>query len=291
MSKSLKDTKFILNKYHIKANKKLGQNFLINDEVINEIITSSIIGKNDLVIEIGPGLGTLTSELLEKAGKVIAIELDDRMINILEDRFKRYTNFILIQNDVLKVNLTEIINKQKENFEHVKIVANLPYYITTPIIMKLLEDRLKIKTITVMVQKEVAERITANPGDKLSGAITYSVNYYADAEKVVFVDKSSFIPSPEVDSEVIKLIIRNEPKVQVESEELFFKIIKASFMQRRKTLLNGLINAKIIEKEKLITILKELEYDISIRGEKLTLEQFAKLSNLIYKTISENKKI
>ena len=291
MSKSLKDTKFILNKYHIKANKKLGQNFLINDEVINEIITSSNIGKNDLVIEIGPGLGTLTSELLEKAGKVIAIELDDRMINILEDRFKLYTNFILIQNDVLKVNLTEIINKQKENFEHVKIVANLPYYITTPIIMKLLEDRLKIETITVMVQKEVAERITANPGDKLSGAITYSVDYYAEAEKVILVDKSSFIPSPEVDSEVIKLIIRNEPKVQVESEELFFKIIKASFMQRRKILLNGLINAKIIEKEKLIKILKELEYDISIRGEKLTLEQFAKLSNLIYKTISENKKI
>ncbi len=286
MRNSLEDTKFILKKYHITANKKLGQNFLINDEVINGIVEASNIQKEDLVIEIGPGLGTLTSELLENAGKVIAIELDENMIPILNDRFKLYDNFELLNEDVLKVDLNKLISENMGGLSKAKVVANLPYYITTPIIMKLLEDKLNIESITVMVQKEVADRITAKPGDKLSGSITYSVDYYAEAEKIVFVDKSSFIPAPEVDSEVIKLQIREEPKVHVENEELFFKVIKASFMQRRKTLLNGLNNSGIIkDKESLKEILQKLGLSVDIRGEKLTIEQFAELSNLIDKTI------
>lgn len=286
MTKSLEDTKFILNKYHITANKRLGQNFLINDEVINNIVKASNIQKDDLVIEIGPGLGTLTSELLECAGKVIAIELDEKMIPILNDRFKLYNNFELINEDVLKVDLNKLINDNMVDLSKAKVVANLPYYITTPIIMKLLEEKLNIESITVMVQKEVADRITAEPGDKLSGSITYSVNYYAEAEKIAFVDKSSFIPAPEVDSEVIKLQIKKEPKVYVGNEQLFFKIIKASFMQRRKTLLNGLSNSGIVkDKEKLKEILEKLNLSIDVRGEKLTIEEFAKLTNLIDKTI------
>lgn len=288
MKNSLDETKFILKKYNITANKRYGQNFLINDNVIQEISEVAEIEKTDLVIEIGPGLGTLTSKLLEKAGKVIAIELDDKMIKILNDRFKLYSNFILINDDILQVNLKELIGQNEKEFSSVKVVANLPYYITTPIIMKLLEERLKIDSITVMVQKEVADRITAKPGDKFSGAITYSVDYYAEAENVIFVSKDCFIPSPEVDSEVIKLQIRKTPAVKVENEELFFKVIKASFMQRRKTLINGLINSGIItNKEKIRDIFKEAELDIEIRGEKLNMEQFAKLSNLIYKSIQK----
>ena len=286
MNSSLEDTKFILRKYNIAANKRLGQNFLINDDVIENIIEAANIEEKDLVIEIGPGLGTLTSKLLEKAGKVIAIELDEKMITILKDRFKLYNNFILLNEDVLKVDLNMLIQENIANLEKVKVVANLPYYITTPIIMKLLEDKLSIHSITVMVQKEVADRITAIPGDKLSGAITYSVHYYAEAKKVVFVDKSSFIPAPEVDSEVIKLDIREKPVVEVDNESMFFKIIKASFMQRRKTLVNGLVNSGIItDKVKIKEIFDNIGLDINTRGEKLTIEQFAKLSNLIYRDI------
>lgn len=286
MSSSLEDTKFILREYNITANKKLGQNFLINDNVIENIIEASNIEEKDLVIEIGPGLGTLTSKLLERAEKVIAIELDDKMISILKDRFKLYNNFILLNDDVLKIDLNSLIKENVGDLEKIKIVANLPYYITTPIIMKLLEDKLGIYSITVMVQKEVADRITAMPGDKLSGAITYSVNYYAEAKKIVFVDKSSFIPAPEVDSEVIKLDIRKTPVVEVDNEEMFFRVIKASFMQRRKTLVNGLVNSGIItDKVRIKEIFDNIGIDMNIRGEKLTIEQFAELSNLIYRDI------
>lgn len=286
MQNTLEDTKYILNKYNIKANKKLGQNFLISDEVINKIINASKIDKEDLVIEIGPGLGTLTSNLLENAGKVIAIELDKNMIKILKDRFNLYDNLILLNEDVLKVDLKELITKYSNKEGKVKVVANLPYYITTPIIMKLLEDRLDIESITVMVQKEVADRITAIPGDKLSGAITYSVNYYAETKNIAYVDKNCFMPAPEVDSEVIQLKIRNKPQVDVENKELFFKVIKASFMQRRKTLVNGLINSGIItDKSAIKNIFELIGLNLEIRGEKLTIEQFAELSNLIGKTI------
>ena len=286
ITSSLEDTKFILKKYNIKANKKLGQNFLVDDDVIDSIIASADLSRNSVVIEIGPGLGTLTAKLLEKAGKVIGIELDERMIKILNDRFSLYNNLLLINDDILKVNMKQLISENLKEFSEVKIVANLPYYITTPIIMKLLEERLNIESIIVMIQKEVADRITAMPGDKLSGAITYSVNYYAEPYKIEFVDKCSFIPSPEVDSEVIKLKIREKPVVSVENEELFFKLIKASFMQRRKTLKNGISNSGIVKDKKILTeIFEKLGLDAEVRGETLSLEQFAKLSNLMSKTL------
>lgn len=282
------ETKFILNKYGIHANKSLGQNFLINNEVVSTIIESANISNKDLVIEIGPGLGTLTSRLLEKAGKVICVELDDRMISILEDRFKLYDNFELIHNDVLKVDLNKIIeeNLENSNLKTAKIVANLPYYITTPIIMKLLEEKLNIETITVMIQKEVADRLVALPGTKNAGAITYSVYYYADAIKIIDVEKNSFIPEPNVTSTVIQLKIRKESLLQVENEELMFKIIKQAFMQRRKTLVNALSNLAIFNnKEEIIQLLKELNINEKVRGEALTIEQYAKITNRILKKI------
>lgn len=275
------ETKFIMKKYNITANKNYGQNFLIDENVVDEIINSSNITTDDIVIEIGPGLGTLTSALLEKAGKVICIELDKKMLDILNDRFKLYKNFELINDDILKVDLKSLINKNLSEYKNAKIVANLPYYITTPIIMKLLEDRLDIESITVMVQKEVAQRLIAAPGGKFAGAITYSVAYYSEPKKIIEVSNQSFIPSPEVDSEVIKLSLRKQPQVIVNDEEKFFKLIKFSFMQRRKTFLNGVSNSGFVDKQKLKEILEKLQINENIRGENLTLKQFAQIANLI----------
>ena len=286
MQSSLEETKSILKKYNITANKKLGQNFLISDEVINEIINASEVNKTDLVIEIGPGLGTLTSKLLEKAGKVIAIELDTKMLKILQDRFFLYKNFVLLNADVLKVDLNTLIAENKGELNNVKIVANLPYYITTPIVMKLLEEKIPVDSITVMVQKEVADRLTALPGEKLSGAITYTVNYYAEASKIIFVDRNNFIPAPEVDSEVIKLKIRQEPAVNVKNEKVFFRLIKESFSHRRKTLVNGLENSGMFkDKEQIKQLLEKMNLETNVRGENLSINQFAELSNLIAESI------
>lgn len=279
----LEDTKFLMKKYNIVANKSLGQNFLIDDNVVDTIVSSANISKNDLVIEIGPGLGTLTAKLLEKANKVIAIELDDKMVTILKNRFEFYNNFKLLHDDILKVNLKDLIQNEMEKCSHVKIVANLPYYITTPIIMKLLEDKLPIESITVMVQKEVADRLTAIPGDKNTGAISYSVSYYCIPEKLLLVPSNSFIPAPDVNSEVIQLKIRDVAPVTLEDETLFFKIIKASFMQRRKTLLNGLSNAGIASKEMIKNMLNDLGLSETVRGEALSLKQFADISNYLSK--------
>ena len=282
MENILEETRFIMKKYNIKANKNLGQNFLINEEVVKNIVECSKIEKEDLVIEIGPGLGTLTKYLLEKAGKVICIELDTKMLQILEDRFSLYDNFELINNDVLKVDLKNIIEKEKTQgkIKQVKIVANLPYYITTPIIMKLLEEELELESITVMIQKEVADRLIAIPGDKNTGAITYSVYYYASSEAIMEVPNSSFIPEPEVTSKVIKLNIRKEPVVTPKDKEKMFKIIKYAFTQKRKTLLNSLTNNKIFEnKQQGIEILNSLQINENCRPEELTLEQFKKISD------------
>lgn len=276
------ETKFIMKKYGIYANKSLGQNFLIDDNVVKSIADSANISDEDLVIEIGPGLGTLTNELLQRAKKVIAVELDTRMIKILEDRFALYKNLEIINNDILKVDLNTIINNEKKSngIKNVKIVANLPYYITTPIIMKLLEDGGDYESITVMIQKEVADRLCEIPGGKQSGAITYSVYYYAEATKILKVSREAFIPSPEVDSEVINLKIRKEAPVKVNSEEKLFKVIKYAFMQRRKTLINALSKCELFkDKEQLRQILNELNINEKVRGEELTLQDFADIVN------------
>ena len=276
------ETKFIMNKYNITANKSLGQNFLISEDAVDSIVASAEITKQDLIIEIGPGLGTLTQRLIEKAGKVVCVELDTRMVNIITERFALYDNIEIINEDVLKVNLQELIQTQKQehNLTSAKVVANLPYYITTPIIMKLLEDKLDIQSITIMIQKEVAQRLVAKPGDNLSGAITYGIHYYTEPESITEVPHDAFIPAPEVDSQVIKLNIRKNPPVQVEDETKLFQIIKQAFMQRRKTLTNALSNGTFFaSKQEVEQMLVALGINTKIRGEKLTLEQFTQISN------------
>ena len=261
------ETKFIMNKYDVHPNKRLGQNFLFDEQSLQTI--ASEVTSEDTVIEIGPGLGTLTAILAEKANKVIAVELDSNMVQILEDRFKLYNNVQIIQDDILHVDIDKIAPKAK-------IVANLPYYITTSIITKLLNTN--IKDITILIQKEVAERICAEPGTKKAGAITYYVKYYADSKIVANVPKECFIPSPEVESAVVKITKRNEKAVKVNNEKLFFDIIKTNFTQRRNTILNSL--SSIIDKEVLKNILKECKIEEVERGENLSLEQFAMIANL-----------
>ena len=242
-----------------------------------------------MVIEIGPGLGTLTKYLLDKAGKVLCVELDTKMIKILQDRFLIYDNFEVINTDVLKLNLNDIIyeNKKQGKIKDVKVVANLPYYITTPIIMKLLEEKLDIKSITVMIQKEVADRLIETPGGKNTGAITYTVYYYCDSEKIMEVPNSSFIPEPEVTSEVIKMNLRSKPVVDIDNNKVMFMVIKSAFMQRRKTLLNALTNTKVfLNKEEGLKILNELNLNENVRAEELSIQDFANIA----KSITERKK-
>ena len=288
MQSLLQETQFLMNKYHIKANKALGQNFLINEEIVEQIIESAEITQEDLVIEIGPGLGTLTKFLLQKAKKVLCVELDKKMIKILNDRFSDCNNFELINEDILKVNLKKIIedNKKTEQIANVKIVANLPYYITTPIIMKLLEEKLDIESITVMIQKEVADRLIEIPGGKNTGAITYTVYYYCESEKIIEVPNNSFIPEPDVTSEVIKMNLRKESAVKIQEPKIMFMIIKSAFMQRRKTLLNALTNTKVfINKNEGLNILKKLNLNENIRAEELSIQDFANIA----KAITSNK--
>ena len=277
-------TKEIINKYGFAFQKKFGQNFLIDSNILENIVSAAGITKDDFVLEIGPGIGTMTQYLCEAAKQVVAVEIDKMLIPILKDTLSEYDNVEVINEDVLKVDLKEVI--EKNGFKTAKIVANLPYYITTPIIMQLLEKKLPIETITVMIQKEVAERLTAIPGDKNSGAITYSVYYYSNPKVILNVENYKFIPAPEVDSQVIKLVLRDEPVVKPINEELFFRLIKISFMQRRKTLINSLLNGGIIKsKQQAIDIFNELEIELNTRGEKLTIEQFCEISNLLAKCI------
>ena len=267
----------ILKQYKITANKNLGQNFLVDEKIIGEIIKAANISKKDLIIEIGPGIGSLTKSIIPNAGKTICIELDKKMANIISNRFKNEIE--IINEDILKVDLKKIAEQNKD--KNIKVLANLPYYITTPIIMKLLESNLELESITVMVQKEVAERLIAKPGDSLSGAITYTVYYYAIGTKITDVPNNSFIPKPEVTSQVIKLTLRKEPITYIENKEKFFEIIKLAFMQRRKTLVNSLANSKISTKQKIEQILDELNIGKNIRAENLTMEQFAEIAKRI----------
>lgn len=278
----LSETKYYMKKYNITANKSYGQNFLIDELALEKIIEVSNITNNDLIIEIGPGLGNLTNLLLKEAGKVICIELDKKMIQILNDRFSLYNNFEIINDDILKVDLKELISIN--NYSKVKVVANLPYYITTPIIMKLLESNLSLDSITIMVQKEVAKRLTEQPGSgKEIGAITYTINYYTNPKYVYDVTKECFLPSPKVDSSIINLEVLPTPKIKVLDEELFFRIIKSAFMQKRKTLLNSLSNSNIASKDFLEKMLDDLKMDKKIRAEKIKLEEFGLISDYISK--------
>lgn len=268
----------IMRKYNIAPQKKYGQNFLIDDFALDKIIENADISSDDLVIEIGPGLGNLTKRLCEKAGKVVAIEIDSNMVKILETEYSHLKNLIILNEDIMKADLKQIIAKFP-NLTCVKVVANLPYYITTPIIMKLLEDNVGIKMIEVMVQKEVAQRLCATPTGREYGAITVAVNYYSKPSYIVTVPSKSFLPVPDVDSAVVLLDVYDKPKVNVD-KELFFSIVKASFLQKRKTLLNSLGNANIngVNKEKLASILGELGIAPDIRAERLSLEDFENIS-------------
>lgn len=281
MSSLYEETKYIMKQNNIVANKNLGQNFLIDEAIVQNIISAANIDEKDLVIEIGPGLGTLTKPLLEMAKKVVCIELDSRMVSILKHRFIAYKNLEIVNDDILKIDLKTKISEELVNCQKVKVVANLPYYITTPIIMKLLEQKLNIDSITVMVQKEVANRLTANPGETNAGAITYAIHYYTIPQKVIEVPKNSFIPIPEVDSTVIKLNVLEKPSIATQNEVLLFSLIKQSFMQRRKTLVNALNNLDGFNKQSLENMLVQLNIDTKIRGEKLTLEQFQQIVNYI----------
>lgn len=267
------ETNFMLKKYNLKANKKLGQNFLINEGIVEDIVYKAEVSKDDLVIEIGPGLGTLTAKLAESAKKVIAVELDDNMIPVLNERFALYDNVEIIHNDILKTDIESLIKGE----ENVKIVANLPYYITTPIVMKLLEENLNIESITVMVQKEVGERFCSKPNGKEYGAITVSINYYTEPKIVLDVPKDNFMPVPEVDSCVVNLKVRKE-HIELKDEKKFFKVVKAAFSQRRKNLGNSL-QAVAKDKNEIKNMLEELDIDINKRAENLSLEDFARISN------------
>ncbi len=277
-----KNTIEILNKYKFVFQKKFGQNFLIDEHVLGKIIRSAEITENDFVVEIGPGIGTLTQYLAASAREVAAIEIDDALIPILEDTLSAYDNVTVIHEDVLKVDLCKLA-EEKNAGKPIKVVANLPYYITTPIIMGLFENHVPVESITIMVQKEVADRMKTGPGSKDYGALSLAVQYYAKPELVANVPPNCFMPRPRVGSAVIRLTRHAEVPVQADDEKLMFAIIRASFNQRRKTLVNGLGNAPGLQipKEETAAVLEEMGLPTTIRGEALTLEQFAELSNRI----------
>lgn len=270
----------IIQKHNFKVQKKYGQNFLIDPRVLGKITDAAELTKEDLVIEIGPGIGTMTRKLCEEAAYVVAIEIDRELIPILNETLHEYDNVEIINEDVLKVDLKKLI-KDKGRGKAAKIVANLPYYITTPIIMSLLEQHIPIESITVMIQKEVADRMQTGPGSKDYGALSLAVQYYAKPYIVANVPPNCFIPRPKVGSAVIKLTCHKNPPVEVKDEKLLFKLIRASFNQRRKTLVNGVSNYTGLDysKDEIAAALSDLDLAEDIRGEALTLAQFAGLSN------------
>ena len=274
----------VLQKYDFAFQKKFGQNFLIDTHVLDKIIKSADITKDDMVLEIGPGIGTMTQYLSNAAGKVIAVEIDKNLIPILEDTLDGFDNVRVINEDVLKVDIAKLADEEN-NGRPIKVVANLPYYITTPIIMGLFENHVPLKSITVMVQKEVADRMQVGPGTKDYGALSLAVQYYASPYIVANVPPNCFMPRPKVGSAVIRLDRYENPPVQVNDEKLMFKIIRASFNQRRKTLANGLKNSPEINftKEEIEEAIESLGKGASVRGEALTLEEFAALTNYFTK--------
>lgn len=272
--------KSVMGKHGVTFNKGLGQNFLVDPEVCPSMAEAAGLDENTCVIEIGPGVGVLTAELAKRAGKVLSFEVDKRLLPVLDETLSDYNNVEIINEDVMKANLPQIIEEKCKGME-IAVCANLPYYITSPIIMLLLESKLPIKSITVMVQKEAADRLCAEVGSRDGGAVTVAVDYYAESEKLFFVPKESFLPPPKVNSEVIRLTVRKEPPVKVENEEFFFKLVKAAFSQRRKTAENSISAGLGINKSEVADALEKAGLERTVRAEKLTMEDFANLEKIL----------
>lgn len=277
------NTMAVLKKYNFSFQKKYGQNFLIDTNILERIISESEITKDDCVLEIGPGIGTMTQYLAESAKRVVAVEIDRSLIPILEDTLSGYDNVTVINDDILKVDIKKLCDEYNDS-RPIKVVANLPYYITTPIIMGLFESHVPLKSITIMVQKEVADRMQQKPGSKDYGALSLAVQYYAKPEIIAEVSPNCFIPKPNVSSAVIRLTRYENPPIEVDDEHFMFSLIRASFNQRRKTLANGLANGGLgLDRETVNSMLEKMGLSLTVRGEALTLEQFGKLSNLLGK--------
>lgn len=281
-----KGTIEVLKKYNFNFQKRFGQNFLIDGNILTKIVEAAEVTKEDLVLEIGPGIGTMTQYLAESAREVVAVEIDKSLIPILGDTLSSYDNVNVINEDILKVDIERLV-QEKNQGKPIKVVANLPYYITTPIIMGLFESHVPLKSITIMVQKEVADRMQVGPGTKDYGALSLAVQYYARPEVIAYVSPACFIPKPNVGSAVIRLDRYEKPPVETEDEAFLFAVIKAAFNQRRKTLANGLANARElgITRQQAEEALLQMELSSSIRGEALTLREFADLSNILYRKI------
>ncbi|WP_438448939.1 16S rRNA (adenine(1518)-N(6)/adenine(1519)-N(6))-dimethyltransferase RsmA [Gorillibacterium sp. sgz5001074] len=273
-------TKEVLKKYDLAAKKSLGQNFLVDLNILNKIVSAAGLDESKGALEIGPGIGALTQQLAKQAGKVVAIEIDQRMLPVLEETLAPYANAAVVHGDVLKVDLNEVFERHFAGMSGVSVVANLPYYITTPIIMRLLEERLPVENIVVMIQKEVADRMAAKPGTKDYGSLSIAVQYYCEPQVVTIVPHTVFIPQPNVDSAVIRLQVRKEPPVQVENEKLYFEVVQASFAQRRKTISNNLLSRFFTKetKPRMEAALQEAGIDPSRRGETLSLQEYASLT-------------
>ncbi|MBR2591215.1 MAG: 16S rRNA (adenine(1518)-N(6)/adenine(1519)-N(6))-dimethyltransferase RsmA [Clostridia bacterium] len=279
----INEIKFILKKHGFSFSKALGQNFIIDASVCPAIAEQAGVNREDYVLEIGPGIGVFTAELCARAKKVVAVELDKRLPDILADTLADFDNFELVEGDFLKLDLERFFAEHFSGAQSIKVCANLPYYITSPVIMTLLQSGLPIQSITVMVQKEAGERLCAPVGSKQAGAVTAAVNYYAEAQEAFFVPKQSFMPAPKVDSEVIHLFVRTQPPVQVEDEALFFKVVKAAFLQRRKAAANSLSAGLGMPKAEVIEMLEELGFAPGIRAESFTMEDFARITNYLHK--------
>ena len=273
----------ILKKYNFNFQKRFGQNFLIDTHILEKIVDEAGIDEDDCVLEIGPGIGTMTQYLCERAGRVIAVEIDKALIPILNDTLSSYNNVTIINEDILNVDITKLCNEYN-NGRPIKVVANLPYYITTPIIMGLFESGCPLESITIMVQKEVADRMKCGPGSKDYGALSLAVQFYSSPEIVAYVSPESFIPKPGVGSAVIRLTRYEKPPVEVDDEKYMFALIRAAFNMRRKTMVNSLMSGNLgLTKEEILEAIKNLGLSATVRGEALTLEEFAALSNILSK--------